>query len=68
MGIIKHFEDNTPWIVDDNPNLYFPTSPDDWLKNKTIRKINKWYVCFEEKVKIAKFKELDVAVRWLSER
>ena len=68
MGFIKHFSDDTTWITSDNPNLYFPLSPEDWLKSKEIKHIGKWYVCFEKGKKTAKFKNLETAVRWLNER
>jgi len=68
MGFIKHFSDDMPCTIPDNPNLYFPKDPTDWLKSKEIRFIKGWYVCYEKNKKTAKFKSLEIAVRWLNER
>ncbi len=64
MGVIKHFEDDMPCTIPDNPNLYFPKSPADWFKE--IKLINNWYVCFEHKKETGKFKTLDSAKGFLN--
>ena len=68
MGFIKHFDDDMPCTVNGNPNLYFPTSQNDLINSKEIKRINNWYVCFEQNKKTAKFKDLKLAVSWLNER
>ena len=66
MGFIKHFDDDMPCAIPDNINLYFPKSPADWLKQKEIKLINNWYVCFENKKETGKFKTLQSAKGWLN--
>ena len=68
MGFIKHFSDDMPSTILDNPNLYFPKDFTDSLKDKEIKHIKKYYVCFEDGKKTAKFKYMDDAKRWLNDR
>ncbi len=68
MGIIKHFSDDMPCMISDNPNFYFPSDPLDWLKDKEIYKENGWYVCYVRKEKIAMFNTLKDAKAFLTSR
>lgn len=59
MGFIKHFDDDMPCTIPDNPNLYFPKSHKDL--GKEIYHKGKWYKCYIDAELIGKTKTLESA-------